>query len=58
MNDPKLQIPCEVYSRTVGYFRPVSNWNRAKKCEFKERVTLDRDKYKKLCGVSNESCSN
>jgi len=29
--------PCEVYSRVCGYFRPVSNWNKGKKEEFKER---------------------
>ena len=28
---------CEVYSRVVGYFRPVSNWNKGKKEEFRER---------------------
>ncbi|MBR0239241.1 MAG: hypothetical protein IJQ39_14190 [Thermoguttaceae bacterium] len=29
--------PCEVYSRICGYFRPVANWNRGKKEEFRER---------------------
>ena len=28
---------CEVYSRIVGYLRPVSNWNRGKQEEFKQR---------------------
>ena len=27
----------EVYSRVVGYLRPVSNWNEAKREEFKMR---------------------
>lgn len=27
----------EVYSRVCGYFRPISNWNKGKKEEFKER---------------------
>ena len=31
------KIPCEVYSRVVGYFRPVSQWNKGKQEEFKER---------------------
>lgn len=31
-------MPCEVYSRVVGYFRPVHNWNNGKKQEFAERV--------------------
>ncbi len=30
---------CEVYSRVVGYLRPVKQWNKGKKEEFKERKT-------------------
>ena len=30
---------CEVYSRVVGYLRPVSLWNEGKKEEFKIRKT-------------------
>jgi hypothetical protein len=33
----QLAIPCEVYSRVVGYLRPVQNWNRGKQQEFSER---------------------
>ena len=32
-----LRVPMEIYSRVVGYLRPVSAWNAAKKQEFKER---------------------
>ena len=28
---------CEVYSRVVGYLRPVSQWNAGKQAEFKDR---------------------
>lgn len=31
------RVPTEIYSRVVGYFRPVSNWNEGKKEEFKHR---------------------
>jgi anaerobic ribonucleoside-triphosphate reductase len=31
------QIPVEVYSRVVGYFRPVNQWNKGKQEEFKDR---------------------
>lgn len=31
-------IKCEVYSRVVGYFRPVQNWNPGKQQEFKDRI--------------------
>ena len=31
------KVPCEVYSRVVGYLRPVHNWNNGKQQEFKER---------------------
>ena len=38
------QVPCEVYSRIVGYVRPVRNWNKGKKQEFTERQTYQVDK--------------
>jgi anaerobic ribonucleoside-triphosphate reductase len=34
------KVPCEVYSRVVGYLRPVRNWNDGKKQEFAERKTF------------------
>lgn len=34
---PKCRKPTEVYSRVVGYFRPVRDWNLGKQEEFKER---------------------
>ena len=33
------RIPCEVYSRIVGYYRPIRNWNKGKRQEFVERKT-------------------
>lgn len=35
-----LRVPCEVYSRIVGYLRPVQNWHQGKQQEFKERKTF------------------
>jgi ribonucleoside-triphosphate reductase len=32
---------CEVYSRVVGYLRPVNQWNRGKQQEFADRKTFD-----------------
>ncbi len=32
---------CEVYSRIVGYLRPVEQWNEGKQAEFKERKLFD-----------------
>lgn len=40
----RCQSECEVYSRVVGYLRPVQQWNKGKKEEFKERKTY------KFCG--------
>lgn len=39
-----LKVPCEVYSRIVGYLRPIQNWNAAKKQEFHDRVTFNMEK--------------
>ena len=36
----KCNEKCEVYSRVTGYFRPVANWNKGKKEEFKDRRTF------------------
>ena len=35
----KCGAETEVYSRVSGYFRPVKNWNRGKREEFRERKT-------------------
>jgi len=39
MKKPK-RTKCEVYSRVVGYLRPVEQWNEGKREEFKDRVTF------------------
>ena len=31
----------EIYSRVVGYYRPLSHWNPGKKSEFDIRKTLE-----------------
>ncbi|MFH1084736.1 MAG: ribonucleoside triphosphate reductase [Chloroflexota bacterium] len=33
--------PCEVYSRVVGYLRPVQQWNTGKKAEYSRRKAFD-----------------
>lgn len=33
----------EVYTRIVGYYRSVKNWNKGKKAEFKQRVCFQPD---------------
>ncbi|MDP8212590.1 MAG: ribonucleoside triphosphate reductase [Candidatus Zapsychrus exili] len=40
---PKCKNTCEVYSRVVGYLRPVQQWNKGKQEEFRVRKTY------KLC---------
>jgi ribonucleoside-triphosphate reductase (formate) len=32
-----VKTKCEVYSRVVGYIRPVEQWNDGKQAEFKDR---------------------
>lgn len=38
---PVIKIPCEVYSKIVGYLRPVQDWHTAKQQEFEDRVTFE-----------------
>ncbi|HPA71463.1 MAG TPA: anaerobic ribonucleoside-triphosphate reductase [Spirochaetota bacterium] len=35
--EKERRVPVEVYSRVVGYFRPVNQWNKGKREEFSER---------------------
>jgi len=32
-----IKQPCEVYSRVVGYIRPVQQWHKGKRAEYEER---------------------
>jgi anaerobic ribonucleoside-triphosphate reductase len=31
------RIPCQIFSRVVGYYAAVQDWNKGKKQEWKER---------------------
>jgi len=46
---PECGEETEVYSRIVGYFRPVKNWNNGKKEEFKDRL-----EYTEEAGLKTE----
>jgi ribonucleoside-triphosphate reductase len=35
------RIRCEVFSRVVGYLRPVAQWNKGKKAEWADRVVFE-----------------
>jgi anaerobic ribonucleoside-triphosphate reductase len=36
-----IKQPCEVYSRVVGYLRPVQQWNEGKQAEFHDRKEFE-----------------
>lgn len=48
---PKCGAACEVYTRIVGYLRPVEQWNKGKKAEYDDRLTVPISKAttKNLC---------
>ena len=39
-DDKNFDQDCEIYSRVVGYMRPVKSWNPGKQEEFKQRKTF------------------
>ncbi|MFZ1242860.1 MAG: ribonucleoside triphosphate reductase [Candidatus Saccharimonas sp.] len=39
---PTCQEACEIYSRVVGFLRPVQQWNKGKKAEFAMRHHYDK----------------
>ncbi len=40
---PKCGKEAEVYTRVVGYYRPVSRWNKGKQQEYKDRTEYTMD---------------
>ncbi len=47
---------CEVYSRIVGYLRPVEQWNNGKKAEFELRETISAERVA-LEAETNRLCA-
>jgi len=39
---------CEIWSRVMGYYRPVSEYNIGKQSEFRERIHFSEEKAKKI----------
>ena len=37
----KQRTKCEVYSRIVGYLRPVQQWNEGKQAEWEDRKPFE-----------------
>jgi ribonucleoside-triphosphate reductase (formate) len=51
MTCPTCNQDCEVYTRIVGYLRPVDQWNRGKKAEYENRAHIPEStvsSYKKI----------
>lgn len=43
LSDDERQ-PCEVWTRVMGYFRPVNHFNKGKQSEYAERVWFQESK--------------
>jgi len=37
MEENKTRTKCDIYSRVVGWYAPLSNWNKGKQEEWKDR---------------------
>lgn len=48
LSDSERQ-PCEVWTRVMGYFRPVSEFNIGKKSEYAERKCFSEKKAMNKC---------
>ena len=40
--------PCDVYTRIVGYYRSVKNWNKGKREEYKQRLPFKTKENKNV----------
>jgi len=41
-NGAKQRTRCEIFSRVVGFLTPISQWNKGKQEEFRDRKTFDK----------------
>jgi len=48
------KIPCEVYSRIVGYLSPVQLWNLGKQQEFSDRIVYELEEEEECSPTSSE----
>ncbi len=46
LKEKVMTVKTEVYSRVVGYYRPIQDWNEGKREEFKERRYLKIEEEK------------
>jgi len=54
---PTCQGDCEVWSRIVGYFRPVDQWNKGKKSEYSDRKEYIVPTVCETSGVEKAECT-
>ncbi|MBQ7659857.1 MAG: hypothetical protein IJS26_03845 [Alphaproteobacteria bacterium] len=50
--------PCEVWSRVMGYHRPVSEYNKGKKAEYYSRLCFKEEKAVKRMQSDTKSAQN
>lgn len=46
---PSCQKECEVYTRIVGYLRPIKQWNKGKRAEYDDRKTIPSNRVETKC---------
>lgn len=46
-NKPQ-RTKCEIWSRAVGYLRPIEQWHSGKQAEFEDRKTFDKQVTKDI----------
>lgn len=51
---PHCGVDTEVWSRIVGYYRPIQNWNKGKQEEYKERINFKETQS--LCENEEKIC--
>ncbi len=49
--------PCEVWTRVMGYHRPVSEFNRGKKSEYYSRMCFTEEKAISHLKAATQTCA-
>ena len=58
MKQQEIKIPCNIYSRVCGFYRPVSQWNNGKREEYRDRKQYNKNEVENALSQMQQADDN
>ena len=52
------KVPCNIYSRVCGFYRPVSQWNNGKREEYRDRKQYNKNEVENALSQMQQADDN